>query len=137
MSLLEPKLGGIFNGQDAFGAGQVAAENVQQGGLTGAGSPGNNDILAQDDAGLDEIGNMRSHGAEVDEVFIGKRDLGELPDGETGSNEGEGMDDRVHAGSVLETSVYVGLALVDAAPDRRDNPLDNGQDRCVVHEGLV
>ena len=73
---------GVLDGHDSLGFGDEGRKKVQKGGLSGAGSTGDDDILAELDAHLHECGGVCVPCAEADEIFDRKRLLRELADGD-------------------------------------------------------
>src|SRR5204862_2105883 len=78
--LVELKLLGVLDGDDALVVGDERRHHVQGGRLTGTGTAGHNDVEPSHDARLEEAGGGGVHGAEADEVLDRVRVLGELPD---------------------------------------------------------
>ena len=67
-----------------------------------------------------EIGrHVLREGAEADEVADPELLLLELPDGDEASVDGDRRNHRIEAAAILQTSVDIGVALVDAAVRRR------------------
>ena len=132
--LREAQLGGVLDREDALVVREVVGEDVEEGGLAGTGAAGDDDVLAQEHAHAQEVRHRLGEGPEADEVPVEELAAGELADRDAGADEGERVDDAVHAGAVGEAGVHVGLRLVHAAAERRDDALDRGHHRGLVHE---
>ena len=134
MRLLELQFGRVLHRHYAFGRGDEAGEEVQKGGLAGAGAAGHDDVLAQNHAGAHELGGVVGPGAEAYEVFCGEGPFREFPDRDGGAGERKGRDYGIDAGAVGEAGVDVGLRFVDAPAEGGDYALNHGHDAGVVGE---
>ena len=103
--LLQLQLDRVLDGDDAFVVRDERGEDIQQGGLAGAGTTGDDDIQPGLDTGFKQLGHGRGEGVESDQVIHRQRDGGELPDGQRRAVDREGRDDGVDARSVLQPGV--------------------------------
>ena len=135
--LVQLELGGVLDGDDALVLGDERRDDVEGGRLARAGTTGDDDVPAPDDAGLEEVAHRRRDGAEGDQVGVGERVLRELADGEHRAVERHGPDDGVDARAVGQPGVDQRARLVDAAADATDDLVDDAaQVRLVGEPGV-
>src|SRR6185503_5559191 len=132
--LHETELGGVLDRDDALVLGDEAGHDVEERRLAGARATGDEHVEACFDARAEEFHHLGSRCAELDVVLDRDPVLRELSDRDDRTVEGERRDDDVHARAIRQTRVLVWLRLVDAAPDRGDDPLDDAHDVLVVLE---
>ena len=135
--LLELKLGGVLDRDDALVSGDVGGHRVQERRLTGTGTAGDEDVELPLHAGGEEVRRAARDGAELDEVVHRVRIARELPDGERRPAERERRDDRVHTAPVGEARVHHRRRFVHATADLRDDLVDDAHDVRVVDERRV
>src|SRR5215216_541816 len=95
--LLEPELRRVLDREDALVVGQERRQHVQRRRLPRAGPPGDQDVQAPPDTGLEEVDGLLGEGPERDQVIGLVRVGGELSDGQACAVDRERWDDRVHA----------------------------------------
>src|SRR5205085_3413003 len=100
MLLLELKLRGILDRDDALVTRDERRHRVQRGRLTGAGTTGDEDVQLALDARREELCGLGRQRAERDEIVHRVRVSRELPDRQRRASEGERLDDRVHTRAV-------------------------------------
>ena len=105
MRLLELKLGGVLDGDDALAVGDERRQHVEVRRLAGAGAARDQDVELGPDAGLQHHRQVEGEGAEVDEVLHREGVGGELPDRQHRAVDGEGRDDGVDTRAVGEAGV--------------------------------
>ena len=137
MVLLQLKLGGVLDRDDALVAGNERAHRVERRRLTGAGTAGDQDVQLALHARGDELGRAGGQRPERDQVVDAVRVAGELPDRDRRAPEGERRDDRVDAAAVGKAGVDHRRSLVDAATDLRDDLVDDAHHVRVVDEADV
>ena len=74
--LLQLQLGRVFDGDDALVLRNVAGERVQQRGLAGAGTAGDDDVQPRLDAALQQLQHALGHGQLLDQVLALQRRRG-------------------------------------------------------------
>ena len=137
MVLAEPELGGVLDRHDPLAVGDERRQDVEGRRLARARAARHEHVEAGLDAGAQEVEHLGRRGAEPDEVVDGVRPRGELADGDDGADERERLDDGVDARAVGEARVDARARLVDAPPERRDDPVDDAQHVLVVQEHAV
>src|SRR5581483_8442150 len=99
----EFQFGAGFADNDAFGAGDGAAERVEQGGLAGGDRAGDDDVLAGAHAGGEEVARVLAQDAELDKFAERVRAEAKAADGEDDVAVGaHGRDRGGEAGAVGE-----------------------------------
>ncbi len=89
------------------------------------------------DGQAEELAHFPGQGAEANQVFDPQRVLGEFPDRQGRPLDGQGRDDGVDPGPVLEPGIHHRRAFVDPAPEGRNDPFDHVQDRPVAGKPLA
>ena len=92
MLLAELQLLGILDRDDPFVVGDQRGQDVQEGRLPGVRPSGHDDVQASHDACFDETGEGRREGPIGDQILDQKWVLGELPDRQEGTADGQRMD---------------------------------------------
>ena len=128
------QLGRVLDGDDALVRGDRPGEQVQQGGLAGAGATAHQDVELAHDAQGDELGQLGGERLEADEVIHGQGHLGELPDRERRPVERQGREDGVDPGTIGQAGVDHGGGLVDPAADLAHDALDHPAQVVVEQE---
>ncbi len=111
-----------------------AGQDVQQRRLARAGAAADQHVHPRADAVRQEVEHRLRHRLERDEVGRLQPLLRKAPDREQRAVHGERRDDRVDARSVREPGVDHRRAVVDAAADPADDPVDHAQQVAVVLE---
>ena len=125
MLLVQLEFGGVLDGHHPLLLGNEAGEDVESGGLAGAGAPRDQHVQARAHAGPHELRHRVGQAAELDQVGDLVGVLGELSDGQDGPVERQRRDDDVHAGAILQPGVDHRGTLIDAPPDGGDDPVDH------------
>ena len=80
MRLLQLKLGGVFDGDQALLLGDEAGQRVEHGGLAGAGAAGDDGGNARLHRRRQHLGHRRAQRADLDQLAEVERLLGEFAD---------------------------------------------------------
>src|SRR5205814_2887596 len=80
--LAQLQLRRVLDGDDPFLVVNIAAQDVQLGGLAGAGAARNEDVQLGLDTGFEKVDHLRRVGAETDHIVGGQRVFGEFADGD-------------------------------------------------------
>ena len=119
-ALLQPKLGGVLDGDDALVVGDERRERVQQRRLAGAGAAADEDVEPRLHARGQEVQHLRRRATRWRTRSSGLERLGaEAADGEHRAVERERRDDGVDARAVGQARVDHRRRLVDAPADPR------------------
>ena len=137
MLLAQLELGGILDRDDPLVVGDERRDHVQRGGLARPSPARDEDVEPGLDAGLQELEHLRRRRSEVDQVVDRVRPRRELPDGDDGPDEGEGLDDRVDARAIGQAGVHPRARFVDPPAERGDDAVDDPEDVFVVQEDAV
>src|SRR5829696_662059 len=135
--LLELKLGGVLDCDDALVTGDEGRDCVQRRRLTGTCTTRDQDVELSADARGEKLGRLRGQRVERDQVVHRVRVARELPDRERRALEGEWRDDCVHSAAVRQARVDHRGRLIHAAPDLGDDLVDDPEEVSVVGEGRV
>src|SRR5208282_2750574 len=125
----ELQFGGVFDGYDAFGIGDVSGENVQDGSFSGAGAAGDDEVQAALDHSGEEFEHLSGESFVFDHVASGDGIAAEAADGKAGSVEGKRGNDGVDAGAILEAGIDHGRGFIDAIDE-------NVGDRRILEQGF-
>ncbi len=134
MRLLQLELGGVLAGDDALVVLDIVGQAVQQRGLAGAGTAGDQHVAADAADDLQDLGAFRRDRAELDQLVERQLVLLEFADGERGAVDGERRHDGVDAGAVGEAGVADRRGFVDAPADLADDALADVEQLLVVAE---
>src|SRR5690606_17432787 len=135
MLLAELQFGRVFYRDDALVVRDELRKDVEQRGFTGTGAARDHDVQARFDTRLEELQGFGRDAAELDELLDGDGVFEELTDGDHRPHQRDGRDDGVHTGAVGQAGVYVGAGLVDAAPQRGHDAVDDAHHVLVALEG--
>ena len=125
MLLLELQLHRVLDRDDPLVLRNERRQHVQQGGLSGAGPAGHDDVEPSLHAGVQQFRHLRGERAEGDQVADVERVLGELADGQRGTVEGQWRHHGIDPGTVGEAGVHQWGRFVDPPADPGDNALDH------------
>jgi hypothetical protein len=119
---------------DAFGAGERAAEGVEERGLAGGDAAGDDDVLASPDGGGEEVGGVAGEEIEVDEFVEGAGGEPEAADRADGvAVGGDGWDRGGEPGAVREPGFDAWGDAVEAfALDVFEDAVEERADLAVV-----
>ncbi len=134
-SCFELQFGGVFDGDDAVGVGDVSGEHIQQSRLAGASSTGDQDVEAPFHHGREQFEHRLGEGLILDHLARGDGLASKTADGEAGAVNGQRRNDGVDARSIGQTGVDHGRRFVDAPADARDDALNDLHEMRVVFEG--
>ena len=134
MGLLQLQFGGVFAGDDAFVVFDELGQAVQQRGLAGAGTAGDQHVAADAADDLQDFRAFRRDRAELDQLIQRQLVLLELTNGERGAVDRQRRHDGVDAGAVGETGVADRRGFVDAPADLADDALADVEQLLVVAE---
>ena len=134
MRLLQLKLGGVLAGDDALVVLDIVGQAVQQRGLAGAGTAGDQHVAADAADDLQDLRAFRRDRAELDQLVERQLVLLEFADGERGAVDRERRHDGVDAGAVGEAGVADRRGFVDAPADLADDALADVEQLLVVAE---
>ena len=95
MGVVKHQLSGILNGENPLRAGNVLADQVQHGGLTGAGTAADNNIAARFHRADQHIQAGVGHRTVFDQLLGGQMVTSELTDTDGRPVQGQRWDDRV------------------------------------------
>ena len=123
--LVQAKLGGVLDRDDAVRVRNRRRESVQEGRLSGARTARDEDVQLGEHAALQELDSLRRQRAEADHVAEVEPLLAELTNRQDGTAQGERRDDRVDAASVRKARVDHRRGLVDTTPHLRDDLVDD------------
>src|SRR3954466_16202636 len=132
--LLKLEFGGVFAGDDTFVVVDVLSETIQQRGLAGAGTAGNQNVgpTAADD--LENVRALRRDRAELDELIQRQLVFLELADRKRRAVERQRRHDGVDARAIGETRVADRRGFIDAAADLADDTLADVEQLLIVAE---
>ena len=134
MLLLHLQFGGVLDGDHAFGIRNVAGEHIEQGGLAGAGSAGDQQVEPAFHHGGEQFQHGLGQGFVFDHVAGGDRIAAETPDGKAGPINRQRRNDGVHAGAVGKTRIHHRRGFIHASSHPRDNPVDDLHEVRIVLE---
>ncbi len=134
MGVVEHQLGGVLDGEDPFRAGDVLADQVQHGGLTGAGAAADNDIAARFHRADQHVQTGVGHRAVFDQLLGGQVVTGELTDTDGGSVQSQRRDDRVDPRAIRQPGVHHRAGFVQAPAQRRQHAANYPGDVVIVDE---
>ncbi len=117
------ELGGVFDGDDSFGGGDLGGQGVEQGRLAGTGTACHQDVAASPHRPREELGHTRR--ADLPQ---GDRAGTETANGEVGAVEGEWRHHGVDARSIRQPSVDQRRRPIDPQSQRPHHPLDEAFD---------
>ena len=123
--LLELQFGGVFDGDDAVGVGNVSREHIQQSRLAGAGSAGDQNVQPAFHHGREQFQHRLGEGLVLDHLARGDRLASETADREAGAIDGQRRNDGVDARSVGQAGIDHRRRFIDAAADAGDDALDD------------
>jgi hypothetical protein len=103
--LMQLELGGILDGDDALVHRDVSRQDVQRRRLPGAGTARDDDVPASSDAGVQQVTDLGRERPEGQQVAVGERVRGELPDRQHRPVDRDRWDDRVDTGTVREPGI--------------------------------
>jgi hypothetical protein len=106
MRLLKSKFGSIFNGYDSFVRRNKRRKYIQRRRFPGTGTPADEDIQPGFHAGPEENSHIFIKGSKGNEIFHGKRILGEFTDGHAGTDEGKGRNHHIHSGTIRKSGIH-------------------------------
>ena len=132
--LVELEFLGVLDGDDAFLRRDERRQHVEHRRLARTGATGDDHVQLAHDAGLEEPGGVGVDRAVADQVVDLEGFAGELPDGEEGTLDGEGMDHRVHAGAIGKSGVDHGSRLIDTTTDLGHDLVDDPAEVLRAHE---
>ena len=134
--LVQLQLGGVFDGDDAFVGRNERRQHIQGRGLAGAGAARDQDVEPALDAAAQELGELRRHRAEADQVVDLIGISRELADRQQRAVDRDRRHDRVDAAAVGEARVDHRARLVDPPTDLRHDLVDGApQVRLVDKRG--
>ena len=134
VALPQHQLGGVLDGDDPLAFRDEAGEHVQQRRLAGAGAAADDDVQPAGDGRDHEVEHRAGQRLAIDQVGAAQAIGPEPADREARAVEGERRDDGVDARAVGQPGVHHRARLVDAAPDRADDALDDLHQVLVVAE---
>src|SRR3954469_16006136 len=132
--LLQLKFGRVFAGDDALILLDELGQAVQQRGLAGAGTAGDQHVAADTADDLQDLRAFRRDRAELDQLVERQLVLLELTNGERGPVDRQRRNDGVDAGAVGQAGVADRRGFVDAATDLADDTLADVEQLLVVAE---
>jgi hypothetical protein len=134
MRLLQLKLGGVFDGDQALFFRDEGGQRIEHGGLAGAGAAGND----RGDACLhrrpEQLGHRRTQRADFHQPTEVERLLGKFADRDQGAIDADRPHRHVDARAVLQARVAKRMRFVDAAADRGHDFIDDAQQVILVLE---
>ena len=137
MTLFELQFGGVFDGHDSFFVGDVTREDVQQRGLAGARSAGDDDVQSRLHRALDQIEHVRRERLIGQQIFIGQRDVAETANREMRTIDRQRRNDDVDARSVRQARVHHRRRFVHVPPNVGYDLVDDVHQVRVVLEPNV
>ena len=137
MGLLELELGGVLDGEDSLGVPDEGRQRVERGGLARSRAARDDDVETAGDRGLEIGRHGLGEGAESDQIVDAELLLLELADRDQRAVHGDGRHHGVEARAVLEARVDVGVRLVHAPADGRDDLVDDPHEVLLVAERHV
>ena len=132
--LLKLQFGGVFNGNDAIGVGNVSRQNIQQRCFAGARSSGHQNVKPAFDHGRKQFQHRLGESHVLDHLARGNRLASKTPDGQAGPVNGQRGNNCVHARSVGQAGVDHGRRFIDSASDARDDALNDLHQMRIVFE---
>ena len=134
VGLLQLQFGGVLAGDDALVVFDELGQAVQQRGLAGTGTAGDQHVAADAADDLQDLGAFRRDRAELDELVERQLVLLELTNGERGAVDRQRRHDGVDARAVGEAGVADRRGFVDAPADLADDALADVEQLLVVAE---
>ena len=131
--LLQPELGRVLDRDDTLVARDERAQRVQQRGLSGTGTAGDQDVESRLHAAGQQLQHLDRHRAIRDQL-LDRQVRAEATDRQHGTVERERRNDRVDARAVGQAGVHHGRRLVDATADAAHDAVDDRHQVRVVAE---
>src|SRR5207247_5807047 len=103
-------------GHDPLGVGNERGEDVEGGGLAGAGAAGDEHVEMRLDAGFQETGRLGCDRPEADQILHGEGIAGKLPDRERWPIDRLRRTDGVDPGTVGKPAIDHRGIVIDTAP---------------------
>ena len=124
VGVAQAQLGGVLDGDDPLAVADELRQRVERRRLARAGAAADEDVAAREHRALQQVAQRRRPGAVGDEVVGTEAARAEAADRQDRAVERERRDDDVHPRAVGQARVAQRLGLVDAPPERREDPLD-------------
>ena len=121
------QLGRVLDGDDPFLRGDVAGQDVEQGGLPGARTARDDEVAPDLHAGVEELSHLRRERAEADQIVGGEQLALELADGDAGALQRQRRNDGVDAAAVGQAGVHQRRRFVDVPAERSDDALEDAE----------
>ncbi len=134
MRLLQLKLGGVFDGDQALFFRDEGGQRIEHGGLAGAGAAGNDRGDARLHRRPEQLGHRRTQRADFHQPAEVERLLGKFADRDQGAVDADRPHRHVDARAVLQARVAKRMRFVDAAADRGHDFIDDAQQVILVLE---
>ena len=120
----QAQLGGVLDGDDPLVRADELGQRVERRRLARAGAAADEHVAARPDRALEQVAQRCRPRAVGDEVGRAEAARPEAADREDRAVERERRHDDVDPRAVGQPGVAQRLGLVDAAPERREDPLD-------------
>ena len=135
--LLHLDLDRVLNRDDALCFRDVGRERVEERGLAGTGTAGDEDVQFDLHAGLQELHHVFGDRAGVDQVVHLQLVGAEFSDGDRRAFGCDGRNHDVDTRAVRKTGVHHRRRLIDPPSDRRDDALNDALNVLIVTEADV
>ena len=119
------KFSRILNRYKSFFQRNKLAENVQQGGFTGTGPPGNNNILSGFYGFCHKISNIRCHTSEIDQIFCCQFFRSKFSYCDRCTIQCQRRNNGIYTGTIRQTGINHGTGFVNMASQRFHNSLND------------
>src|ERR1019366_6413866 len=134
MRLLQLKLGGVFDGDQALFFRDEGGQRIEHGGLAGAGAARNDRGDARLHRRPEQLGHRRTQRADFHQPAEVERLLRKFADRDQGAIDADRPHRNVDARAVLQARVAKRMRFVDAAADRGHDFIDDAQQVILVLE---
>ena len=130
----QPELGRVLDGHDPLAGRDQSPEEIEEGGLPGAGASRDNDRLPFHDGLFEKADLLRSGSAQWDQGMQRVDGEGEAADGDDGVIDCGGWDHGMETAAVGEPGIDHRRRAVDAQAEWGEHPLDGGDQGLVALE---
>ena len=134
MIVIQPQLGGIFDGDNALAIWDFIGQDVQQGRLARACPARHDEVLAHLHAQREKLRHRVAQRCRRNQIGHFGTPLRELPYRQAGAFHRHGRNDGVHPRPIWQARIHHWRAFVDTAAQRRDNAFDHPAHRLFAGE---
>ena len=125
LDALDLQLRRVLDGDDTLILGDVVRQRIQEGGLAGAGTSADEDVILGLHQHLQLVCDLLRQRPVLNELGNGHRGLGELSDGDRGAAQGNGRQHHIDTGAVGKPGVADRVGLIDLTARKAHDPLDD------------